>query len=279
MAVNNMLSKLQKTPSSPKSEYTMRITAYNPEDGLRDPEPSLCLYRSEDQGVFHPLHGPNETKLHGKTVWACVVSVIEVKVHPLAAPFNFDSSSLELNTNSRKDGAGPRARAQMANYATEIHRQQHRTAVFTAFVFRDWVRFIRWDRAGALISHAYNYVCDPVPFLKFFYLLAMSDPGKQGYNTMFKQVNPRDVSLELLDYISQVQGGEDPRNKWYRRVGRGLGLDPKGRQEQALNARVNPLYTVRPLWYSICTILIIYYRLNSLRSIPRTTLPHPHHLS
>ena len=125
----------------------------------------------------------------------------------------------------------------MASYATEVHRRQHRSAVFTAFIFQGWVRFIRWDRAGAIVSRAFNYHRDPIPFLKFFYLLAISNPGEQGYSTAFQRAGTGSAG-----FMSQIRT-EVPRNKWHKSVCSGLGFDLK---EEERNLKC-PLYTVRPL--------------------------------
>ena len=247
-AVNCMLSKLQSTsiPSSGQQEpeYIMKITCFNPENGANELRPDMCLYRSDDSNTFK-LAGVREYR--GRTSWAHIVSLIQINVNPSATPFNFDDDSFELNEDSHEEYIGPRTRTQMASFASEVYYRQHRKALFTAFIFQDRVRFIRWDRAGALVSRAYNYVRDPAQFLQFFYLLAMSNPAEQGYSTEFKRVDRSgDIGSKLQAYQAKVQGDDNTKNKWFRKLGSGLGLDVEEVDKgQPLGATLDPLYAVR----------------------------------
>lgn len=242
-----MLSKL--TPVNATSsgrqepEYIVRATGFDPEDGTNDLRPDICLYRSEDSNAFNlPDVQPDMREHCGKTAWAHIVSLIEINVNPSATPFNLDGFSFQVDNSSREEYIGLRA-----SYVTEVYRRQHRTAVFTAFVFLDRVRFIRWDRAGALLSRTYNYVRDPSPFLQFFYLLAVSGPGDQGYSTEFKRVDGLgNIGLKLQAYQARVLRDEDPKNTWYRRFCRGLRLDiEKDSDGRPSSVTLDPLYAVR----------------------------------
>ncbi|KAF4602927.1 hypothetical protein EYR38_003331 [Pleurotus pulmonarius] len=73
-----------------------------------------------------------------------------------------------------------RIRGQLANYATQICRRQHRTHFYMVFIFHPFVRFIRWDRAGAIVTRRVNYVEDCTPLVRFLYLFGRLDRAGQG---------------------------------------------------------------------------------------------------
>lgn len=76
-----------------------------------------------------------------------------------------------------------RIRGQLANYATQICRRQHRTHFYMVFIFHPFVRFIRWDRAGAIITRRVNYVEDCTPLVRFLYLFGRMDRAGQGFDS------------------------------------------------------------------------------------------------
>ncbi|KAF4579732.1 hypothetical protein EYR36_001551 [Pleurotus pulmonarius] len=73
-------------------------------------------------------------------------------------------------------------RGQLANYATQICRRQHRTHFYMVFIFHPFIRFIRWDRAGAIVTKRINYVEDCTPFVRFLYLFGRLDRAGKGFD-------------------------------------------------------------------------------------------------
>ncbi|KAF4577369.1 hypothetical protein EYR36_005357 [Pleurotus pulmonarius] len=70
-------------------------------------------------------------------------------------------------------------RGELANNAAQIFRQQHRTHLYMVYAFHPFVRFIRWDRAGAIVTQRVNYVEDCTPLVRFFSVFGrLDDPGK-----------------------------------------------------------------------------------------------------
>ncbi|KAF4602941.1 hypothetical protein EYR38_003345 [Pleurotus pulmonarius] len=73
-------------------------------------------------------------------------------------------------------------RGKLANYATQICRRQHRTHFYMVFIFHPFIRFIRWDRAGAIVTKRINYVKDCTPFVRFLYLFGRLDRAGKGFD-------------------------------------------------------------------------------------------------
>jgi len=51
------------------------------------------------------------------------------------------------------------------------------------FITGKFVRFIRWDRAGAVVSSRFDYTEDPLPLAKFLWNYSHSSPQKRGIDT------------------------------------------------------------------------------------------------
>ncbi|TFY60562.1 hypothetical protein EVG20_g7370 [Dentipellis fragilis] len=138
-AVNQMLRKVGL------SEYVLMFTGKLGEDGTKDRlKPDLSLYRktSAAQAAFMDpgeAQADLETSLSkenykARAAWAWMVSVIEMK------------PTTEYEALSR-----------MVSYATEIQNRQHREFVLMAFIHQAHIRFMRWDRAGTIVSHPVGY--------------------------------------------------------------------------------------------------------------------------
>ncbi|KAL6308505.1 hypothetical protein BKA93DRAFT_822250 [Sparassis latifolia] len=65
-----------------------------------------------------------------------------------------------------------------AEVATVLLRQ-HRCFVFTVLILGDHARFIRWDRAGAVVTEKFNYKCTPY-LARFLRMFAQMSPEQQG---------------------------------------------------------------------------------------------------
>lgn len=140
------------------------------------------------------------TEYLGRTSWAWMTSFIEVKSSPQWAPFKFDDTD---NLVVKDTDLGKRSRAQVIKYVSELQHRQHRKFVLCAFIWRDWVRFMRWDRAGAIVSTADNYVNDPQRLLDFIHRISTSPPEDHGYDptvTLVKTPEP-----DIKKYVKEIR--------------------------------------------------------------------------
>ncbi|TBU38456.1 hypothetical protein BD309DRAFT_994448 [Dichomitus squalens] len=68
-------------------------------------------------------------------------------------------------------------------YAAEILRRQHRHCCYSVFVFGRKARLARWDRAGAIVTEAFDLVDDPLPLCEFFWLFSQNlSEAQRGYD-------------------------------------------------------------------------------------------------
>lgn len=140
--------------------------------------------------------------------WAWTISFIEAKNAPQWEPFDLEQDAgdfskgipmvrgaAEVHVTApglKTEHLGQRSRSQVTKYVSKIELRQHRNFVFCAHICQEWVRFMRWDKTGAILSKAVNYKKFPLVLLEFICRLATADNEGQGYDTSARLVrSPR----------------------------------------------------------------------------------------
>ncbi|KAF4563161.1 hypothetical protein EYR40_007126 [Pleurotus pulmonarius] len=93
-------------------------------------------------------------------------------------------------------------RGRLANHAAEICRRQHRTHLYMVYVFHPFIRFIRWDRSGAIISERVNYIEDCTPLVQFLLLFGRLDRAGKGFDPTV-QIAPETEAGEAKKYLKR----------------------------------------------------------------------------
>ncbi|KAI0337295.1 hypothetical protein BDW22DRAFT_1364281 [Trametopsis cervina] len=78
---------------------------------------------------------------------------------------------------------GSKNRGQQIDYATWIMRLQHRTHVFSVSIVGHNARFIRWDRSGAVVSAAFNYITGNNYLSEFLWRYEKATDEQRGFDT------------------------------------------------------------------------------------------------
>lgn len=86
-------------------------------------------------------------------------------------------------------------RGHLANYATQVCRRQHRTHLYMVYIFHPFVRFIRWDRAGAVVTKRVNYVKNCTSLMRFLRLFGQLDRVGKGFDPTVNLANAADASI------------------------------------------------------------------------------------
>jgi Fungal protein kinase len=114
---------------------------------------------------------------------------------------------IELKSSNSEDGfddslpfealssSGTSTRGQLAFYAAAQMTTQFRTHVFSVLLCRTRARFIRWDRAGAIVTKSFNYVENPRLLVEFFWNYTRLPSGKRGYDSTVSPAT--DAALDL----------------------------------------------------------------------------------
>ncbi|KAI0089433.1 hypothetical protein BDY19DRAFT_1056459 [Irpex rosettiformis] len=75
-----------------------------------------------------------------------------------------------------------RVRGQLANYASLVFSQQHRSHIFQLLVCGRHVRYIFWDHSGAIVSDLFDYVANPLLLAQFFWRYNYMSKADQGWD-------------------------------------------------------------------------------------------------
>ncbi|OSX55950.1 hypothetical protein POSPLADRAFT_1162002 [Postia placenta MAD-698-R-SB12] len=110
--------------------------------------------------------------------WACVP--IELKSTASKAPFA-KANSKHFFTGGQ---LGRLARGQIADYAAMILNHQHRVFCFMIVITGVEARLLRWDRAGAVVTNAFDLTDSEQvkPMYRFLYRLSKMTAEQRGYD-------------------------------------------------------------------------------------------------
>ncbi|KAI0641639.1 hypothetical protein C8Q79DRAFT_1014077 [Trametes meyenii] len=122
--------------------------------------------------------------------WAHQLVSVEFKRHETDKdPFDDrDEEKTDADSIERK-----RVRGQVITYAEQIFRAQHRTALFMLLVIGRHFRFLRWDRSGAIVTRAVDYVSEPDVLCEYLWRMSWQSEEALG-------VDPSAVRLRLDDH-------------------------------------------------------------------------------
>jgi hypothetical protein len=140
-----------------------------------------------------------------RTAWAWIGVPLEAKVKNSA--FFFKMKEPRTLRNFSREGR--KARVQHATQIAEIFLRQHRTHIFSLYVYRRYARILRWDRAGILVTEPIDIVLEPHKLLTFVYRYANLSREAKGYDTSATLASDEEIKI-LNDYI--------PANIWEGRV-------------------------------------------------------------
>ncbi|GBE89313.1 hypothetical protein SCP_1503210 [Sparassis crispa] len=107
-------------------------------------------------------------------------------------------------------------RGQIISYAKMIFSRQHRCFVFTVLILGDCARIIRWDHAGAIVTHKFHYMTTEhlSEFLwRFSYMTVM----QQGYDTSAVPVVSGSADYKLMQKMAVPVDPSDRSKNDYAR--------------------------------------------------------------
>lgn len=108
------------------------------------------------------------------------------------------------------DTGEPSDLQQVIAYFKEQSARQHRTFVFQLFIFGAHARFVRWDRAGAIVSNRFNYRTRPHYLAGFVWRYARLERSKgRGWDSTVALAGPADAALfkdEIMKVLRDDEG-------------------------------------------------------------------------
>ncbi|KAF8595611.1 hypothetical protein BDV93DRAFT_456513 [Ceratobasidium sp. AG-I] len=117
---------------------------------------------------------------------------------PEIIDFNLDApyDDLPKATKRKIDILG-----QSVCYATTILAQQHRQFAYSMMISGTMVRFLRWDRAGAIVSQAFDCRKEPDVLCQFMWRLEHLSMAQRGFDTTVVQGSTEDYGSIFSDAI------------------------------------------------------------------------------
>ncbi|KAH9849520.1 hypothetical protein C2E23DRAFT_737111 [Lenzites betulinus] len=80
-------------------------------------------------------------------------------------------------------------------FATEVLARQNRTFLFTVSVFGTRARLFRWDRAGCIVTEAFNIRDNPDILLDFMWRFSQASPAERGHDPTVAVATPGEEAL------------------------------------------------------------------------------------
>ena len=160
-------------------------------------KPHVCCYRKEHLRIVE------EAQPSSRTEFGYAELFVEVKpdpshdffVDPLPkadhASHEFLASSDDPSFKKHRD----RAFGQQVAYATEIFARQHRSCVFSISLSGSHARFIRWDRAGCVVSRSFDTRTEPGLLCEFLARFSQTDSRGRGHDITVEPALPEHEQL------------------------------------------------------------------------------------
>ncbi|EED78695.1 predicted protein [Postia placenta Mad-698-R] len=193
---------------------------------------------------FRPASTDKSTKASGSSDKSTKASGTSDK--PTKASGSSEKSTKASGTSDKEcDGAAPspqaekndfllqtkgaiESRGQLSDYAMHLMRSQPRQFCFMVVIAGCYARILRWDRAGAIVSEAFEFVEDPSIMVTFLY----------NYMTMTQEERGFDMSV--------VEASDDDKEEmiaWKTSMGNKLSSYHTERFKEAMETKW-PIYKV-----------------------------------
>ncbi|ETW77003.1 hypothetical protein HETIRDRAFT_454430 [Heterobasidion irregulare TC 32-1] len=111
-------------------------------------------------------------------------------------PFKYlapSATSGDTHTVLSRSQAATKNRGQICSYAGLQLSAQNRFFLFTVVLLGDYVRFIRWDRAGAIVTERVNWRRDPTHLIMFLWRFNSFNDVQRGRDTSLTKPMARDI--------------------------------------------------------------------------------------
>lgn len=181
--------------------------------------PDVCLYpkkkfsRAASDAYMHEVDtlkskaDPSRHPHMARTAFGWAALPVEAKTKN--SGFNCNPKTPESLRNLSKEG--PPARVQHATQVAEILLRQHRTHVFSIYVYRNCARIFRWDRAGVMVTNPINLVQEPEKLLNFVHRFAKLSHAQMGYDTSAELAKEPDIEA-LRKYKEATDNTDEKKN-------------------------------------------------------------------
>ncbi|KAL5480801.1 hypothetical protein ACEPAI_9741 [Sanghuangporus weigelae] len=185
--------KRMKRKAKEKKSHHSNKTAVKYESNLGLSELFIEIKRRHDPICEHDSHD-EENRALSKSFFACDNHLDGNNLNPHNDPANAQEERRNFGQN--------------VAYASENCARQHRMFSFSVMVIGTRARFFRWDRAGAIVTEAFDYKQYPELLCEFLWRFHLANPVQRGFDPtvttaskaeekLFKKLIREHVGLQL----------------------------------------------------------------------------------
>ncbi|KAG5640077.1 hypothetical protein DXG03_001303, partial [Asterophora parasitica] len=208
-------SSTRRTPKIPKDEFKT-VPINGAEDSMYPPFMKIIQDRKliPNYKIVNTSHTPDRQSVYnmkpdptiyrdsfdisgGATNFAELELSCELKPKESYDAFRDPTPHDDLLTfefeNTTKHGND--TRSQIAHYATETLARQHRSFFFSVLIAGAYMRFIRWDRAGAIVTERFNYRDNCHDFVEFLWRYTHLDDAARGLDPTVRRATEQEARL------------------------------------------------------------------------------------
>ena len=170
------------------------------------PRPDLCLYKGNEAGKI-----AEDTSVLGYAELFVQFRAVDVE-DPFQDPISKKQTSdfdfirdvyeeiEEKGEDEQDDGSDiedtyTRNRGEAAVYTGELCARQFRTHCFSVSIYGTQVRLFRWDRAGVIISEAFDILKNPELLCLFMWRYANATDAQRGYDTSVTRASKEEEDI------------------------------------------------------------------------------------
>ncbi|KAH8099779.1 hypothetical protein BXZ70DRAFT_1065293 [Cristinia sonorae] len=148
--------------------------------------------------------------------WELVELGVTLRESDSMDAFRRDYDDLESYLDDGCAEEGKRTQKLISAYAAAQFYHQHRTFIFSVLLCGDHARFLRWDRAGCVVTRHFNYREDPSLLAQFFWRYCTLLPSGRGFDPSAEIATPSEkrafrmaIDNYLADKTSRIIPGLD----------------------------------------------------------------------
>ena len=167
-----------------------------------------CFYR--DRARLRPRSVPvlGSAQVHCSADMNEAATFVEVKREAasdcfLDPPIDAIRSKWDFVLPPDKDNDHAQTLGQNMAYASAILRRQHRHCVYSVFLFGPIARLARWDRAGGIVTGAFDIRTRPELLCEFFWLFSQLSDDERGYDHTARLVTSPEEEACFRDTIAK----------------------------------------------------------------------------
>ncbi|CAL1710003.1 unnamed protein product [Somion occarium] len=129
---------------------------------------------------------------------------------------SYNNKDIDLDSVEKIEGKSADSRGQLISYAAATMSRQHRIFMFSISICGEFVRFLRWDRAGCIVSELINYLENPELVAEFFWRYSHMNATERGFDITVRRATKRQANL-LTDAMNTFIEQSEPRNMEFLR--------------------------------------------------------------